>query len=153
MSSDSSLIRSLAFSATQDSQSKPNMSFVWNVSLQTAGDNKGSLKVQVSFGVDDDVSDSSVKSDSATVYIRNKSTTPVAIKASTSKGDVSINGYVQAVWGAYDSWIVLFTSGYESSSASGSMQRSGFVNVYQCLASGISTDVNGIIVGVSIPSE
>lgn len=153
MSSDSNATRSLAFSATQDAQSKPNMSFVWDVSLQTSGDKKGSLKVRVSFGVDDDVSDSAATTGSVTVYIGNGSTAPVSINAATNKGDVKINGSVQAVWGGYDSWIVLFTSGYESSSASGSMQRSGFVNVYQCLASGTSTDINGIIVGASIPAE
>ena len=145
-------VRSLAFSATQDAQSKPNMSFVWNVSLQTTGDKKGSLKVEVDFGVNNTVSGSAVNTSSVTVYINSNSTAPVSVSAATSKGEVTINGYVQAVWGGYDSWIVLFTSGSESPSTGGYMKSSGYVNVYQCLASGISTDVNGIIVGASIPS-
>ncbi|MCL1049160.1 hypothetical protein L2755_05920 [Shewanella abyssi] len=140
--------RSLAFSATQDSQSKPNTSFMWNVSTKT----DGSLKVEVNFGVDEDVSGSGRKSDSITIGITKDSEDPVSISGGTAKGDVKISGYVQAIWGGSSSWIVLFTNGSESKSSDGHMLRGGFVNIYQCLASGTSDAVNGIIVGASIPS-
>ncbi len=132
---------SLAFSATQDAQSKPNMTFVWVVSQKGNND----LDVTVKFGKDKST-DTEIS-----VTIPYNNTDSYSISASSTTGHVSISGLVKAIWGTNGAWFVTFSSAGDNNSG-GNMVRSDFVNVYGCLASGITSESNGIIVGVNIPT-
>lgn len=134
----------LAFSATQDAQSKPNMTFSWDVSQQQ----NGALNVKVSYGRDATTSDSV----SVTIPFKDQQSYPVIDETKgKNSGGVSVNGAVHVRWGANGAWVVIFDN---ENNTLGAMERDGFVNVYQCVpVSGVSRAYSGIIVAANIPDS